>query len=234
MINVLANDTDPDGGAKVVASVTKPAHGTALIAGAGVSYKPKPNYCNDLGAARDTFTYTLNGGSSATVTVTVQCVLKPPPPPTATAARRHPPPRTCNEPGTQPYSVGTPGDDVLVGTSGLDVLSGRGGDDCLFGRSNDDRISGGTGADLVDGDSGGDRLSGNAGQDKIRGERGNDTIAPGAGKDTVAAGGGDDTITARDRTRDTIDCGARPDKVKADRSDVVRNCERVTYSPGPR
>ena len=78
-IDVLANDTDPDGGPKLVASVTPPAHGTAAIGGGGVRYKPTPGYCNDLGPARDTFTYKLNGGSSATVAVTVQCVDDPPP-----------------------------------------------------------------------------------------------------------------------------------------------------------
>jgi hypothetical protein len=43
------------------------------------------------------------------------------------------------------------------------------------------------------------------------------------------AGGGNDTISARDGTRDTIDCGGGRDKVTADRTDKVSsNCERVT------
>lgn len=216
VIRVLANDTDPDGGTKVVASVTQPAHGATAIAAGGVRYTPDARYCNDPGASRDTFTYKLNGGSSASVAVTVTCA--PPPPP----------PRTCDNPGTLEYTVGTPGADVLVGTAGRDVLSGRGGDDCLFARSGNDRMSGGTGADLLYSAGGDDRLDGNAGRDTLRGGNGNDTIAPGAGKDVVAAQGGDDTITARDRTRDKIDCGAGRDKVKADRTDTVKNCEFVT------
>ena len=56
------------------------------------------------------------------------------------------------------------------------------------------------------------------------------TITPGAGNDTVAAQGGDDTISARDNARDTIDCGAGVDKVAADRTDVVKNCERRTFN----
>jgi Ca2+-binding RTX toxin-like protein len=236
-INVLANDTDPDGGPKLVASVTQPAHGSAAIGGGGVRYKPATGYCNDLGPARDTFAYKLNGGSSATVAVTVECIDNPPPtvpgpgpPPPSPPPPPPPPPappRTCNLPGTTPFKVGTPGDDVLVGTNGRDVLSGRGGDDCLFGRPNDDRLAGGTGADLLDGGSGGDRIHGDAGKDKIRGGRGNDDITPGTGQDTVAAQGGDDEIFARDQTRDTIDCGAGRDKVKADRTDSVKNCEFV-------
>ena len=78
-IDVLANDSDPDGGPKFVASVTQPAHGSAAIAGGSVTYQPDADYCNDLGGAPDTFTYTLNGGSTATVAVTVQCVADTPP-----------------------------------------------------------------------------------------------------------------------------------------------------------
>jgi hypothetical protein len=70
---VLANDTDVDGGAKTVASATQPSHGTVAVAGdsGSVSYTPAAGYCGG-----DSFTYTLNGGSSATVSVTVTC---PPP-----------------------------------------------------------------------------------------------------------------------------------------------------------
>jgi VCBS repeat-containing protein len=75
-INVLANDTDVDGGTKSVDSVTQPANGAVSITGggAGVSYTPSANYCNNPpGTTLDTFTYTLNGGSTATVSVTVTC-----------------------------------------------------------------------------------------------------------------------------------------------------------------
>jgi VCBS repeat-containing protein len=80
-IDVLANDTDADGGAKTVDAVQNPSAfgGTVLITGGGtgVSYQPAANYCND-GSPVDTFTYTLNGGSTATVSVTVTCVNDPP------------------------------------------------------------------------------------------------------------------------------------------------------------
>jgi VCBS repeat-containing protein len=76
-IDVLANDTDVDGGAKSVTSVTQPANGTVVITGGGtgLTYQPNANYCNSTpGSPLDTFTYTLTGGSSTTVTVTVTCV----------------------------------------------------------------------------------------------------------------------------------------------------------------
>ena len=74
-IDVLANDTDVDGGPKRVASVTQAAHGTVAITGGGtgLSYTPAANYCG-----QDSFTYTLNGGSSASVSIEVACVDDPP------------------------------------------------------------------------------------------------------------------------------------------------------------
>src|SRR5215204_2451043 len=74
-INVLTNDTDADGGTKTIASVTQPANGTVEITNNGndLTYKPNADYCNG-GSPTDDFTYTLNGGSTATVAVTVTCV----------------------------------------------------------------------------------------------------------------------------------------------------------------
>ena len=80
-ITVLTNDTDIDGGPKSVASITQPANGTVVITGGGngLTYQPNPNYCNSPpGTTPDTFTYSLNGGSTATVSVTVTCVNDPP------------------------------------------------------------------------------------------------------------------------------------------------------------
>ncbi|WP_376690798.1 tandem-95 repeat protein [Wenzhouxiangella sp. EGI_FJ10409] len=74
-IDVLANDTDIDGGPISVTGVTQPANGSVAItnAGADLTYEPDPDYCND-GSPTDEFAYTLNGGSTATVAVTVTCV----------------------------------------------------------------------------------------------------------------------------------------------------------------
>ena len=81
-IDVLANDTDPDGGPKTIASATQPAHGTVAVAPDNLSltYTPNPDYCNsNPPASTDDFTYTLNGGSTATVAVTVSCAADIPP-----------------------------------------------------------------------------------------------------------------------------------------------------------
>ncbi len=76
-IDVLVNDTDADGGPIGIAAVTQPANGAVVITGGGtgLTYQPNADYCNTPpGAALDAFTYTLDGGSTATVSVTVTCV----------------------------------------------------------------------------------------------------------------------------------------------------------------
>jgi len=74
-IDVLSNDMDSDGGPITVESVTQPEDGNVAIASddAGLTYEPLAGYCND-DEPFDTFTYTLNGGSEATVSVKVTCV----------------------------------------------------------------------------------------------------------------------------------------------------------------
>ena len=75
-IDVLANDTDIDGGPIAINSVTQPTGGTVTITGggSGLTYQPDPDFCND-GSPTDDFSYTLApGSSSATVAVTVTCV----------------------------------------------------------------------------------------------------------------------------------------------------------------
>lgn len=70
-IDVLANDSDPDGDAIQVTAVAAPAHGTAVISGGAVVYTPAAGYVGS-----DSFAYTITdvNGSSAqgTVTVTVE------------------------------------------------------------------------------------------------------------------------------------------------------------------
>jgi Ca2+-binding RTX toxin-like protein len=62
-IDVLANDTDGDGGSKTIQSVTQPTNGAVVITDSvsGLTYEPNADYCNDPPATNlDTFTYTLN------------------------------------------------------------------------------------------------------------------------------------------------------------------------------
>ncbi|WP_420630755.1 Ig-like domain-containing protein [Candidatus Leptofilum sp.] len=69
MIDVLSNDTDPDGDSLSVTNVSDAAHGTAVSNGNQIQYTPDPNYYGT-----DIFTYTVTDGEFsdvATVTVTI-------------------------------------------------------------------------------------------------------------------------------------------------------------------
>ena len=103
---------------------------------------------------------------------------------------------------------GTAADDSLVGTVAGDRLVGLRGADSLFGGDGDDCLSGG------------------AGDDWLSGGRGADTIDTGKGVNVVRAGAGNDSVKARNRKRDSIDCGPGKDTVKADRRDRLRGCEK--------
>jgi large repetitive protein len=70
-INVLANDTDPEGDPLMVSSVTQPANGSAVLnADNTVTYTPKSDFNGS-----DSFTYTVaddhGGTDKATVNITV-------------------------------------------------------------------------------------------------------------------------------------------------------------------
>ena len=67
-ITVLANDADPEGDPFSVTGVGPAGHGATSFTATDVSYTPAANYCGP-----DTFTYTITGGDSATVSVTVTC-----------------------------------------------------------------------------------------------------------------------------------------------------------------
>ena len=101
-IDVLANDTDGDGGAMAIASASDPANGAVVLTGGspgahtGLTYEPDPDYCNDPpGTAPETFTYTLNGGSTRP-----PCRSQSPAPPTC--RRRSTTPSRCPRTRTRP------------------------------------------------------------------------------------------------------------------------------------
>jgi hypothetical protein len=78
-LNVLANDSDPDGDALTISAVGAPAHGTASINGNRVSYSPATGYVGS-----DSFTYTISDGKGGTATATVSITVS------AVAANRPP------------------------------------------------------------------------------------------------------------------------------------------------
>ncbi|WP_022950764.1 Ig-like domain-containing protein [Leucothrix mucor] len=76
-IDVMSNDSDPDGDSISIESTNSPINGTAVISGDSIVYTPKPGFFGS-----DIFDYTItdgNGGTqTATVMVTVEATNKAP------------------------------------------------------------------------------------------------------------------------------------------------------------
>jgi uncharacterized repeat protein (TIGR01451 family) len=156
-----------------------------------------------------------------------------------------PPPVAFPVPPCANLQRGTDDDDVMNGTAFGDTLFGLDGSDLLRGGDAGDCLWGGDGSDVLDGDGGDDGLWGGNGRDRLLGGPGNDRLRgglkrdvimggdgddellPGTGRDLVRAGFGNDLISARDGSRDVIECGPGDDRVSADRRDRLRGCEHV-------
>ena len=72
VIDVLANDSDPDGDRLRIVAVTAPGHGTATVAEGGARYEPSLNY-----HGADEFRYTLADPGGLTATATVRMTVTP-------------------------------------------------------------------------------------------------------------------------------------------------------------
>jgi Ca2+-binding RTX toxin-like protein len=137
---------------------------------------------------------------------------------------------------------GLGGDDCIFGGRGSDRISGAQGDDRLFGdektkgSGGNDQILGDSGNDLLVGGSGNDRLIGGDGSDRLRGDNGNDRLSGGDGDDRLkggpgrnrlSGGAGNDRLNGVNGRFDRLNCGPGVDRVRADRIDRVRRCERI-------
>ncbi len=144
---------------------------------------------------------------------------------------------------------GTIADDLICGLGGDDQIDGLQGNDTIFGDQCDegrsartsfgafiaaaddgnDQLIGSEGDDTLVGSGGNDRLNGGAGNDTLVGGDGSDNLIGGKGKNRYDAGAGNDVVNARNKKKETVNCGkGRKDKAKVDKSDRVRGCERVT------
>ena len=212
-IDVLANDTDVDGGPKAVASTTDPAHGSVAITngGAGVTYTPDLDFCGS-----DSFVYTLTpGGSAATVSITVVCpgggsavldgttlVVTGKPVADILALRLRAGDATrlqfdIGNDGTAEYEFNRAdfdsirvdaggGDDTVI----IDEVNG------VFTDTEQTELNGQLGDDLLMGGSGGESFNGGDGDDVAFAGAGSDVFEwnPGDDNDTVEGQGGADTL----------------------------------------
>ena len=88
-------------------------------------------------------------------------------------------------------------------------------------------LRGSSAGDRLLGNGGNDTLSGLAGEDCLEGGTGNDRLIGGTGRNTYSGGSGRDKVSARNGTRDNVNCGSGRDSAVVDRRDRVRGCERV-------
>jgi hypothetical protein len=72
-VNVLANDSDPDGDTLAIQNFTQPAHGTVSQVAGGLRYTPAGGY-----AGADSFNYTITDGRGGTATTAVSLTVESP------------------------------------------------------------------------------------------------------------------------------------------------------------
>ncbi|WP_238364461.1 Ig-like domain-containing protein [Mesobacterium pallidum] len=242
VVDVLGNDTDPDGDPLTVTAVTTPANGTASILPDGtILYTPNTGFLGD-----DTFEYTVsdgNGGTdTASVTVTVSETGGGDEGRIDTDIFPVDPSLQALDPFDGLDEDPDPLDDLddVTGTGGADVIDTGDDADTIVGGDGDDTILPGIDDDLVQGNLGDDYIVDVQGADTIDGGGGNDTIIAGFdtfsnyagddpffpvlgfdsdpntddGRDSVQGGQGDDLIMTGDDD-DTIDGGQGNDTVDA-------------------
>jgi hypothetical protein len=71
-VNVLANDSDPDGDTLSIQSFTQPQHGAVAQVSGALRYTPTTGYTGS-----DSFTYTISDGRGGTATATVSLSIQP-------------------------------------------------------------------------------------------------------------------------------------------------------------
>ncbi len=193
VVDVLANDTDPNGDTLTVTGTPTSAHGVV-----GVNPNGSLTFTPDAGfTGQTTITYHISdghgGSDEGTVTVTVN--------PTSGGCDGI----VSGTPGNDLIDTsytGDPdgdrvdaGDAILPGDAPNDdrIVAGAGNDTVHAGLGND-LVDGGTGNDVLEGGDGNDTMFGGAGDDTLDGGRGNDVLFGGDGNDLVNGGSGNDVI----------------------------------------
>ena len=176
-LNVIANDTDPNGNPLQISSfdtistqggsITLNDNGTVDDLSDDLLVYTPPS---DL-IGFDSFSYTIDNGIGGTATATVNLAVF--------------------------SQQGGRGSDTLTGSSGGDFIRGGAGDDFVDGTEGDDKLLGNWGNDSLIGGEGNDRLVGGKGSDTLLGGDGDD-ILNGFGYlqaiDILSGGSGADTF----------------------------------------
>ena len=235
-IDVLENDSDPDGTVLTVTNASVPdVHGSVAIVDNKVVFTPAAGFEGEA-----TISYTIEDAdgltADAVVTVTVNDTPPPPPPvPDGTVEGTSGDDIIDDNYADDPNGDFVDNDDaILPGDTGNDdLIYGYEGDDTILSGDGDDEVYGGVGNDTILDDSGSDTVFGEDGDDIINtagGQQSPDTAYPGVyaadsdpfdDRDTVYGGAGNDTITTGDDNdtiyggtgNDTIDGGVDDDLI---------------------
>ncbi len=225
VIDVLGNDSDPDGDPLSVSAASSPEGAVAINADGTLTFTPAPGFNGPT-----EISYTLsdgNGGEApGTVSVTVRDGIV-----TGTDGDDFIDPGFTGDPEGDLVDNGDaflpgegPQDDIIEAGAGDDTVLAGAGDDEVAGGDGNDSIDGGLGDDVID--SGGTAPLPDIGypgvfpadgdpeddRDRVDGGAGNDTIRTGDDRDTVTGGDGADVIDAG-IDDDIVDGGSGDDRI---------------------
>ncbi|KMW70566.1 calcium-binding protein, partial [Limnoraphis robusta] len=144
IIDVLANDSDPDGDPLTVSSVTGSGANNVTTDGSVIEY------VRITTTGFDQFTYTVSDGRGGIDTGRVGVNIQ-----------------NFSSDNPQTFTGGTLSDN-LNGLGGNDILDGLEGNDTLSGDNDNDNLIGGLGNDSITGGLGVDNLTGGSGRDLFR------------------------------------------------------------------
>ncbi len=117
VIDLLANDADPDGDGLTIVGVEGASHGTVTDNGDGtVTYTPEAGFTGS-----DGFTYTVSDGRAGTASAAVA----------VTVGAGEPPGLEVLGTAGDDSLIGGDGDDLLIGDQGSDILAGGAGNDVI-------------------------------------------------------------------------------------------------------
>ncbi len=233
IINVVGNDTDPDGDTLTVDSFTQPAAGgTVTDNGDGtLTFTPDGTVDGEI-----TFEYTITDGNGGFDTATVMVLVRDGivegtdgDDVIQAVTYLDDPEGDVIDGGDAILPGEAPQDDIVFAGNGNDIVNagegddevyGEDGDDTLNGGAGDDYLSGGEGADILSGGEGNDTLDAGQGGDELYGEEGDDLLLGGPGPDLLDGGEGDDDIRGGNAS-DIIIGGDGSDTVQGNDGDDV-------------
>ena len=200
VVDVLGNDTDPDGDTLSVVGTPTSDDGTVEVNDDGtITFTPNDGFTGDA-----TINYEITDGNGGNDTAVVTVTVGDDPQDGIVSGTdggdlidtdyTGDPDGDLvdNEDAILPGEA--PNDDIIEAGAGDDVVIAGLGDDDVYGGTGDDELSGNGGDDILRGEDGDDVLDGGDGDDTLLGGAGDDDIQGGYGNDTVDGGDGDDVI----------------------------------------